>query len=148
MPPSTRDQRSGCPISTSLELYGDRWSLLIVRDLLTFGCRRFGDFLTAEESIASNILSERLQRLEQEGVIESASDPADGRRRLYYLTAKGFALAPIVAEIVIWAAAHVKTTVPPDVVAFARDDRAGFIQNWRGIWLEARRKGRLPEPQL
>ena len=88
-------RRSGCPISCSLDLLGDKWSLLIVRDMVFQRKHYFKEFLTAEERIASNILADRLQRLEVSGVIRKEPDPDNGRQVVYSLTEKGLALIPI-----------------------------------------------------
>ena len=130
--------RSRCPISMSLEIFGDRWTLLVVRDLLYNGRRNFGDFLGAEERIATNILAERLKRLEAKQIVERAADPADGRRSTYFLTEKGFRLAPVIVEIVLWAAAHEDTAAPPPVVAAIAADRDAYIAGLKEIWTQAR----------
>src|SRR5687768_18060935 len=109
MPSSESARRSGCPISISLEIFGDRWSLLVVRDLMFKGRRTFKEFAAAGEGIATNVLAERLARLESAGIIARATDPADARRVLYHLTDKGMALAPVLIEMVIWAARYEDT---------------------------------------
>jgi DNA-binding HxlR family transcriptional regulator len=124
--PSTA-KRSRCPIALSLDLFGDRWSLLIVRDLLFKDRRSFSAFADAGEGIATNVLAERLERLEAAGIIARTPDPNDGRRSLYMLTAKGLDLAPVLVEMVIWAARHEDTDAPPAIVKEMKRDRAGFI---------------------
>lgn len=99
-------RRSGCPVSISLERFGDRWSLLIVRDLMVRGYQTFKDFQSSGEGIASNILTERLQRLGAAGIITTEIDPRDGRRLNYRLTEKGIDLAPVLLELLIWGARH------------------------------------------
>ena len=121
------DRRSDCPISISLELFGDRWSLLVVRDLMFKGRRTFKEFASAGEGIATNILAERLERLEAAGIMGRAADPADARRTIYHLTDKGMALAPVLVEIMIWAARHEDTDALPKTVRAMRKDRAAFI---------------------
>src|SRR5687767_15966738 len=86
--------RSGCPISIALEIFGDAWSLLIVRDLMFKGLRTFSEFASSDERIATNILADRLARLESAGIVTKAADPADARRLHYRLTDKGLDLAP------------------------------------------------------
>ena len=93
--------RSACPIYAFLEPLGDRWALLIVRDLLFKGRTRYGDFLEGGEGIATNILASRLRRLESSGIVESRSDGADARKRIYRLTPKGLDLAPALIEMVL-----------------------------------------------
>ena len=127
MPSAESARRSGCPISISLEIFGDRWSLLVVRDLMFKGLRTFKEFAAAGEGIATNVLAERLERLEGAGIIARATDPADARRVLYHLTGKGRALAPVLIEMVIWAARYEDTDAPPRTVRAMREDRAAFL---------------------
>lgn len=100
------DRRSSCPLSFALDIFGDRWSLLVLRDLAFGGKRRYCELLRSDEGIATNILAERLERLEAHGILEKSRDPEDGRRRLYSLTSKGKDLIPVLAEIMRWAARH------------------------------------------
>lgn len=123
--------RSGCPISIALELLGDAWSLLIVRDLMFKGRRTFNEFLAGGEGIATNVLTDRLRRLEVAGIVRKRPDPDDGRRALYDLTPKGLDLAPMLVELVLWSAAHGQTDAPPEVVQRMRADRDGFIAEVR-----------------
>lgn len=127
-------RRSGCPISIALEVLGDAWSLLIVRDLMFKNKTRFNDFLEAGEGIATNILSDRLQRLETVGIIQKGRDPSDGRRFAYRLTPKGMELAPVIVELVIWSASHHDTDAPPQVVKAMKSDRPAFIDQLRRQW--------------
>ena len=127
MPHADITRRSGCPISISLELFGDRWSLLVVRDLMFKGLRTFKEFAAAGEGIATNVLADRLERLEAAGIIRRDADPSDARRVLYRLSDKGFALAPVLVEMVIWAAKYEDTDAPPATVRAMRRDRAAFI---------------------
>lgn len=135
-PTASRDRRSGCPISIALELLGDAWSLLIVRDLMFKERRTYNDFLNGGEGIASNILADRLRKLEEANIVEKRRDPEDARRFLYRLSAKGIDLAPVLVELVLWSARHERTDAPPAVVRGMRADREGFIaqvrQRWRG----------------
>jgi len=94
-------RRSGCPVSISLELLGDRWSLLVVRDLMVRGLRTFKDFQESGEGIATNVLADRLQKLEAAGIIAAEADETDGRRVNYRLTEKGIDLAPVLLELLI-----------------------------------------------
>lgn len=129
-----RQPRSGCPISIALELLGDAWSLLIVRDLMFKERRTYNDFLTGGEGIASNILADRLRKLENANIIEKRRDPEDARRILYRLSAKGIALAPVLVELVIWSAHHEQTDAPPAVVRNMRSDKAAFLAQVRRRW--------------
>ena len=101
--------RSGCPLNASVEILGDRWSLLIIRDMMVRGFRTFKEFLESHEKIATNILADRLRKLESNGIIAVAPDPSDGRKSIYSLTPKGIDLAPVLTEMVLWAAAHENT---------------------------------------
>ena len=130
-----RGRRSGCPISIALEMLGDAWSLLIVRDLMFKDRRTYNDFLGSGEGIASNILADRLLKLENAGIVQKRRDPTDARRFVYRLTEKGIDLAPILVEIVIWSARHEATDAPPSVVRAMRRDRASFIANVRERWM-------------
>ena len=102
-------RRSGCPLNASIEMLGDRWSLLIIRDMMVRGFRTFKEFLESHEKIATNILADRLRKLESNGIIAVAPDPSDGRKSIYSLTPKGIDLAPVLTEMVLWAAAHENT---------------------------------------
>ena len=124
--------RSHCPISMSLDIFGDRWSLLIVRDLLFKGATCFSDFQGAEEAIATNILSDRLERLARHDIIEARPDPGDGRKKRYALTAKGRELGPVLCEIIQWSARHHDTAAPPEVMKAMAEDRDGFLRMLAG----------------
>src|SRR4051794_28107418 len=104
--------RSGCPVSISLDIFGDRWSLLIIRDVMVRGYRTFREFQESGEGIASNILSERLQRLQAAGILVAKAVESDGRRISYELTEKGIDLAPILLDVLIWGARHERTEAP------------------------------------
>jgi len=124
-----QQRRSGCPISCSLDLLGDKWSLLIVRDMVFVGKRYFKEFLSSDEGIASNILADRLQRLEVTGIIAKRSDPDSGRQMLYSLTEKGIALIPILVELVCWGALFDGAPdADPRAVKRIMKDKPSFIQ--------------------
>lgn len=95
--------RSDCPISCSLDVWGDKWSLLIIRDLMTAKQCTYGDFLKSPEGIATNILASRLLTLEENGVIEKLSHPDSKAKVLYKLTTKGIDLVPLMIEVGLWA---------------------------------------------
>lgn len=139
--PSKRHPRSprqtGCPIATSLDIFGDRWSLLIVRDLMFKGLHTFKDFAEAGEGIATNVLAERLARLESAEIVERRADPSDGRRAVYHLTKKGIDLAPMLLEMVVWAARHEETDAPPATVRQMETNRERFLTEVRRQWREA-----------
>lgn len=98
--------RSGCPVSLGLDVFGDRWTLLIVRDLMFRGKRHFREFLASDEHISSNILSDRLKALLDEGIVSKAADPGHAQKVVYRLTEKGIALLPILMQISQWSAQH------------------------------------------
>ena len=122
-------RRSGCPISIALELLGDSWSLLIVRDLMFKGRRTFNEFLDSGEGIATNVLADRLRRLEGGGIVERRPDPDDGRRVLYRLTRKGIDLAPVLVELVVWSATYERTEAPLELVRQMKVNREAFIDS-------------------
>lgn len=107
--------RSGCPIAASLDILGDRWTLLVLRDMLLDGRSRFSE-LAANESIATNILSDRLGRLVRLGLIEKVADPEDGRRAIYLPLQPAIDLMPVLAELVAWG---IRYTHVPDSPQFA-----------------------------
>lgn len=132
-----RRPRSACPISLALEIFGDAWSLLVVRDLMFKGRKTFRELLEGGEGIATNVLSDRLARLEAHGLLERARDPADARRQIYRLTPKGMDLAPVLVEMVLWSAAHLDTDAPPRTVEAMRSDREAFLDEIRAAWRAA-----------
>ena len=93
--------RSNCPINSAVEVFGDKWSLLIIRDIIFLGKKTYGEFLKSEESIATNILSDKLSSLESEGILSKTPHPTDKRKDVYALTEKGQDLIPVVLEILI-----------------------------------------------
>lgn len=121
----------------ALELFGDPWSLLIVRDLMFKGLRTFKEFQGAGEGVASNILADRLRRLEEAAILTKTGDPHDSRRVLYGLTPKGADLAPILVELVLWSARYEQTEAPAAVVEEMRTHRARVITRLQGSWKRA-----------
>ncbi|MEP6675030.1 MAG: helix-turn-helix domain-containing protein [Ferruginibacter sp.] len=99
-------RRSTCPINQGLELFGDKWTLLIIRDILFNRKSTYRDFLQSEEKIASNILSDRLSMLEREGILIKKSDAAHKQKIIYTLTEKGIDLLPVLIEVGVWSAKH------------------------------------------
>jgi len=124
-------RRSTCPINASLELLGDRWSLLVVRDLLFAGTRTYKDFLHSEEGIATNILADRLASLLASGLIASDRDPEDGRKVVYRLTGKGIDLAPALLELGRWAVRHEAGVRRPEPLRLWEADPDGFLRQLR-----------------
>ena len=134
---SSSTRRSGCPISIALELLGDPWSLLVVRDLMFKGLNTFDAFAGAGESIATNILSDRLARLEGAGILTKRRDRTDGRRFVYRLTARGMDLAPVLVELVLWSARHERTDAPPDTIRAMMRTRKRFLDGVRAQWAKS-----------
>ena len=136
--------RSGCPVSISLDLLGDRWSLLIVRDLMVRGYRTFRQFQQSGEGIATNILADRLQKLAAAQIITTEPDKEDGRRVNYRLTQKGIDLAPVLLELLIWGARHEQTGAPCALIAQMEKDREQVLAEVRRRWRERDRTPFLP----
>jgi DNA-binding HxlR family transcriptional regulator len=109
-------QRSDCPISSALDIFGDKWSLLVMRDLLFRNKLHYRDFLASEEGIATNILADRLARLEQAGLIEKTGDDRRSGKQAYSATAKGADLIPLLLQMMLWSAEHNPQTAAPDTL--------------------------------
>lgn len=121
-------RRSDCPINFALELFGDKWTFLIVRDLMFKGKHFYGEFLLSEEGIATNILSDRLSLLENNGIISKSSDPGHKQKIFYRLTKKGIDLVPVLVEVILWSARYDKdSAVDMKFVKAAKKDKAGLI---------------------
>ncbi len=101
-----KNYRSHCPQYLGLDVFGDKWTLLIIRDMMIEGKRHFREFLQSEEKIASNILTNRLNDLEAEGIITKKEDPSHKQKIIYSLTQKGIDLFPILMEIARWSINH------------------------------------------
>ena len=114
--------RSECPVVFALDVFGDRWTLLIVRDMIFSGRSSYGDFLTAGEGISTNILADRLKRLEDEGIVTKHRDPDHGAKFLYRMTDKGLSLVPVMVEMIRWSAGHQPDT-PVSAALKRRMDR-------------------------
>ncbi len=123
-------RRSECPLNASVEMLGDRWSLLIIRDMMLRGFRSYKEFMECYEGIATNILADRLRKLVAYGIIATEPDPADGRKLVYSLTPKGIDLAPVLTEMVLWAAAH-EDTGNQALVRQMREDKEKFLAGVR-----------------
>lgn len=128
--------RSGCPVSMSLEQFGDRWSLLIIRDMMVRGYRTFKQFQESGEGISSNILSDRLRTLEASGIVMPEPDENDARRVNYRLTQKGIDLAPVMLELLIWGAKYEATAAPCALIAQMEKSREQVIAETQRRWRE------------
>lgn len=123
-------KRSECPISCSLDIFGDKWSLLIIRDMMFFNKSTYGDFLKSAEGIATNILASRLQSLEENKLIEKLDHPESKAKVLYRLTQKSIDLLPLIVEIHLWAEQYLE--IPTEIKAMVKEskkDRDGFIKS-------------------
>lgn len=126
---SNTKKRSDCPVSCSLDIWGDRWSLLIIRDLMFAKECTYGDFLKSAEGIATNILAARLKALEENGIIKKSEHPDSKVKVLYRLTSQGIDLLPLMIEINLWAEKYF--SIPEERKALLKEvkkDKAGFIK--------------------
>ena len=128
--------RSGCPVSIALEVFGDRWSLLIIRDTMVRGYRTFKQFRESGEGIATNILTDRLRKLEAAGIITAEVEEKDRRSVSYRLTEKGIDLAPVLLELLIWGANHEETGAPCTLIADMEKNREQVLAEVRRRWQE------------
>lgn len=122
-------KRSNCPVSCTLDVFGDKWSLLIIRDLMFFKSCTYGDFQKSEEKIATNILASRLKTLEENGILEKAPHPESKAKVLYKLTQKGIDLLPILLEINLWGEKYFE--VSPELKSFLKEikeNKEAFIK--------------------
>jgi DNA-binding HxlR family transcriptional regulator len=122
-------------VSISLEILGDRWTLLVVRDLMVRGYRKFKEFQGSGEGIATNVLADRLRRLQAAGIVTSEAEQSDARRVNYRLTRKGVDLAPLLFDLLEWGARHERTSAPAGFLD--KVDREAFLAEVRRRW-EAR----------
>jgi DNA-binding HxlR family transcriptional regulator len=124
-----QQRRSDCPINIALETFGDTWSLLIIRDMVYFGKKTYGEFLASDEGIATNVLASRLAQLEQQGIIERQPYEADKRKEAYNLTEKGLDLIPLLLELASWGAHHdPRTGAPQEWIALVNAEKAKMNQ--------------------
>jgi DNA-binding HxlR family transcriptional regulator len=127
---SKSNKRSDCPVSLSLDVWGDKWSLLIIRDLMFAKECTYGDFLKSPEGIATNILASRLQMLEENKIIEKIDHPESKAKVLYKLTNKGIDLLPIMIEINLWAEKYYHIAENRKaMLKEVKKDKAGFIKS-------------------
>jgi DNA-binding HxlR family transcriptional regulator len=131
------EHRSGCPINLTLEVLGDKWSLLIIRDIIFAGKRHFRELLHSEEGISSNILADRLNMLVHEGMLTRSADPAHRQKIIYSLTEKSITLVPVLAQIGIWANRWLP--VDTEMAESARQLEAGGPPLWEELMADLRR---------
>jgi DNA-binding HxlR family transcriptional regulator len=144
------DHRSGCPINLTLEVLGDRWSLLIIRDMIFGNRRHFRELLLkSEEGVASNILSDRMKRLVDQGIITKADDPSHKQKAIYSLTEQGIQLLPVLAQMGGWGRKYLPVTEEDSISAKLLEEGGAkmwdkFMSELRDLHLGAatRRKSR------
>jgi DNA-binding HxlR family transcriptional regulator len=131
------DGRSGCPINLSIEVIGDRWSLLVIRDMMFGNRRHFGELLAgSEEGIASNILADRLRRLTEQGLVSRTPDPSHKQKVIYSLTEPAIQLVPVIAQLGAWGRRHLPTT--PELSIRAELLEEGGPELWEEFMAELR----------
>ena len=127
-----KKRNTGCPVAFALDTFGDRWSLLVIRDMILKGHKAYGEFLAASEGIATNVLADRLRELEAEGIIGRSRDPKNHRKINYTLTAKGCDLVPVILEMIRWSAKYdPNTTARKEILKRIEQDRDGFVDEIR-----------------
>jgi DNA-binding HxlR family transcriptional regulator len=126
-------QRSTCPISTSLDVMGDKWSLLILRDMVFAGKSTYGQFLQSEEKIATNVLADRLAILESQGILTKAVAVDKKSKFTYRLTEKGVDTIPILVELTLWGARHCPTVVEAGLLAELQAGKAAAIDKFQRL---------------
>ncbi|UOQ52713.1 winged helix-turn-helix transcriptional regulator [Hymenobacter cellulosivorans] len=124
-------QRSTCPISTSLDVLGDKWTLLIVRDMVFAGKSTYGQFLQSAEKMATNILADRLAGLEAQGIVSKAVAADKKSKFTYRLTEKGVAIVPIMVELILWGAQHCSTLVDPGLLAELQTEKGVAVEKYQ-----------------
>ncbi|MBS1730429.1 MAG: helix-turn-helix transcriptional regulator [Bacteroidetes bacterium] len=112
--------RSDCPISSALDLIGDKWSILIIRDLCFFGKRTFSELSLSDEKIAANILADRLKKLEEYGILTKGKSPENKKTVLYTITQKGLDFVPVILDLVLWGARHLDSHISAEAKQFAK----------------------------
>jgi DNA-binding HxlR family transcriptional regulator len=118
------DNKSHCPINFALEVFGDPWSLLIIRDIVYFGKKTYGEFLDSEERMATNMLACRLLWLEEKDILVKRPHPTDRRKEIYELTERGLDTIPILVELALWGAHYdVDTQAPSSWITMLKANR-------------------------
>lgn len=132
----TKRNSDKCPITFALDIFGDKWSLIIMRDMFFKGKRNYGEFLRSAEKISTNILASRLSKLEAEGLITKIRDPHNAAKYIYLLTQKGKEMLPLMLEIVVWSSKYdpqpdapdnIIAGAPADLLRRTREDRSALI---------------------
>ncbi len=129
---TTSTSGTGCPVYLGANVFGDRWTLLILRDMMLHGRKTYGEFLESGEGISTNILASRLRSLEEEGVVWRRQDPQNRRSFHYGLTEKGMDLIPLLLEIIRWTGRHfTMNQARTDLVRRIETDRDGLVAEIR-----------------
>jgi DNA-binding HxlR family transcriptional regulator len=123
------EHRSGCPINLTLEVLGDKWSLLILRDMMFGRKRHFRELLKSEERISSNILADRLRRLVEQGILTKADDPTHKQKAVYSLTEQGVELLPVLAQMAVWGRKYLPVTEELGIRAQLLDEGGPALWN-------------------
>ena len=129
--------RSDCPLNIALEIFGDRWTLLILRDLMFKRFTTYKEFQESGEGIATNVLADRLKMLQEQGIIVGKRSAFDARIICYRPTSKGLDLLPVMVEMIIWADQYEKTAAPAKIMRRLREDRSSFIAEIRALFSES-----------
>ena len=143
------DKRSGCPINLSLEVFGDKWSLLILRDMIFGGKRHFRELLRSQEGISSNILADRLKMLVELGMLTKSDDPTHKQKAIYSLTEQGIELLPVLAQMSVWGRKYLPVTEELSIRAQLLEEGgpklwAAFMEELRETHLGVKRKRKGP----
>ncbi len=122
-------RNSKCPVNVAVEVLGDPWSILVVRDIVFYGKRTFGEFLNGDEQITTSVLTDRLATLTREGILTKSQSPADRRKEHYALTRKGLALIPVLVELANWGVTYGSDVTPNALwIRKSLDDPRGLHQ--------------------
>ncbi|KQS26556.1 helix-turn-helix domain-containing protein [Dyadobacter sp. Leaf189] len=126
-------QRSACPVSTSLDIFGDKWTFLILRDMVFAGKSTYGEFLLSAEKIATNVLADRLAVLESQGILTKTVAADKKSKFTYRLTGKGVDTVPIIVELVLWGSRHCPTDIATDLLAELRTDKGTAVEKYQKL---------------
>jgi DNA-binding HxlR family transcriptional regulator len=127
----SQEFRCNCPFTSALDVVGDKWILVIVKQMLVEGAETFKDFVESDEAIATNILSAKLKLLEEVGIVIKTKRPNNKKTNLYLLTERGLALAPLLVELASWSDSHLRDLHPGivngDSMKLLRNDKTSFM---------------------
>ena len=140
------DQRSGCPINLTLEMLGDKWSLLIIRDMIFGGKRHFRELLRSEEGISSNILADRLKMLTEMGMLTKRDDPSHKQKAIYSLTEKAIALVPVLAQVGAWGRKYLPASEELSIRAQLLEEGGSLM--WKRFMSELREEQLWDTPKV